>query len=86
MTPSAPLAAADQSVAGPLALLLVLLLAVATVLLVRNMAARIKRLPPSFPDPTGGQSGPDAGSDAGPAAGREADPAAGPDARPEPPG
>ena len=35
---------------GPVPLLIVLLLLVATVLLIRNMSGRIKRLPPSFPD------------------------------------
>lgn len=37
--------------AGPLALAVVALLAIATILLWRNMTARIKRLPASFPDP-----------------------------------
>ena len=35
--------------AGPLALAVVALLAIATILLWRNMTARIKRLPASFP-------------------------------------
>ena len=34
----------------PVPLLIVLLLGVVTVLLIRNMSGRIKRLPPSFPD------------------------------------
>jgi hypothetical protein len=38
--------------AGPLGLLIVLLLGVATVLLIRNMDKRVKRLPREFPDPT----------------------------------
>lgn len=38
--------------AGPLGLLVVLLIAVATVLLIRNMNARLRRLPPSFDPPT----------------------------------
>ena len=37
--------------AGPIGLLVVLLIAVATVLLIRNMNARLKRLPQEFPDP-----------------------------------
>ncbi len=40
-----------DGVAGPLGLLIIVLLAVATVLLIRNMNARLKRLPQSFPDP-----------------------------------
>jgi small-conductance mechanosensitive channel len=36
--------------AGPLSLLIIVLLAAVTVLLIRNMNARLKRLPPSFPD------------------------------------
>lgn len=36
--------------AGPLGLLIVLLLGVATVLLIRNMDKRVKRLPREFPD------------------------------------
>jgi hypothetical protein len=35
---------------GPIPLFIVLLLAVVTALLIRNMTGRIKRLPPSFPD------------------------------------
>jgi hypothetical protein len=34
--------------AGPLGLLIVLLLALSTTLLIRNMNKRLKRLPPSF--------------------------------------
>ena len=46
-----PLAATEalQQVAGPVGLLLVVLLAVATVLLIRNMDRRLKRLPREFP-------------------------------------
>jgi hypothetical protein len=48
---SALLAVAEEDVTtGPIGLLLVAVLAVVTVLLVRNMNTRIKRLPPSFPD------------------------------------
>ncbi|MDT7571995.1 MAG: hypothetical protein QOE05_2169 [Actinomycetota bacterium] len=45
------MAAAPSGTAGPLALLLVLLVGVATVLLIRNMSARLRRLPPSFDEP-----------------------------------
>lgn len=38
-----------DGLAGPMALLVILVLAVATVLLIRNMNKRIKRLPDSFP-------------------------------------
>ena len=46
-----PLAAAPSGTAGPLGLLLVLLIGLALVLLIRNMNARLRRLPPSFDDP-----------------------------------
>ena len=45
------LAAGAGASAGPLGLLVVLLIAVATVLLIRNMNGRLKRLPPSFEKP-----------------------------------
>jgi hypothetical protein len=45
--------------AGPMALLIILLLTVATVLLIRNMNARLRRLPDQFPGQGGpGQDGP----------------------------
>ena len=49
--------------AGPLGLLVVVLLFVATVFLIRNMNGRLKRLPPSFDPPVspteeGGDDGP----------------------------
>ncbi len=37
--------------AGPLGLLVLVLLATATVLLIRNMNGRLKRLPEEFPEP-----------------------------------
>ena len=40
-----------DGLAGPMALLVILLLAVATIFLIRNMSKRIKRLPESFPEP-----------------------------------
>jgi hypothetical protein len=45
------IAAAPSGTAGPLALLLVLLIGVSLVLLIRNMNGRLRRLPPSFEDP-----------------------------------
>jgi hypothetical protein len=42
------------SLAGPLGLLIIVLLALATVFLIRNMNARLRRLPDRFP----GQDGP----------------------------
>ena len=43
------------SLAGPLGLLIIVLLGIGTVLLIRNMNKRIKRLPDRFPS----QDGPD---------------------------
>ena len=37
--------------AGPMGLLIIVLMAIATVLLIRNMNARLRRLPDRFPDP-----------------------------------
>ncbi len=47
------LAAVDPSSvgAGPFGLLIVLLMGVATVFLIRNMSARLKRLPREYPPP-----------------------------------
>jgi hypothetical protein len=53
------LAAAEAQVdesevsAGPIGLLIVLLMLIATALLIRNMNGRLKRLPREFPDPDG---------------------------------
>ncbi len=52
-----------DGVAGPLGLLLIVLLAIATVLLVRNMNGHLKRLPASFPDPRDAAKKPDPDSD-----------------------
>jgi hypothetical protein len=46
-----PLAATGEVSAGPIGLLVLLLIGVATVLLVRNMNARLKRMPREFPPP-----------------------------------
>ena len=49
---TAVLAAADVSkAAGPIGLLVIVLLGIATVLLIRNMDKRVKRLPSEFPPP-----------------------------------
>jgi hypothetical protein len=40
-----------DGIAGPLGLFVIVLLVVATVLLIRNMNKRIKRLPEEFPPP-----------------------------------
>jgi hypothetical protein len=45
------LSAAPSGTAGPLALLLVLMIGVSLVLLIRNMNARLRRLPPTFDQP-----------------------------------
>jgi hypothetical protein len=78
--------------AGPLGLLIVLLMAIATVLLIRNMNARLRRLPDRFPsqdEPAPGAAGissePAAGSADRPAVpGQQSRPAR--TTRPEPPG
>ena len=48
-----PLAVDAGASAGPIGLVLVLLIAVATVLLIRNMDRRMKRLPREFGPPPG---------------------------------
>ncbi len=45
------IAAAPSGTAGPLGLLIVLLIGVALVLLIRNMSGRLRRLPRSFDEP-----------------------------------
>ncbi|MGI5245479.1 hypothetical protein [Dactylosporangium sp. CA-139066] len=37
--------------AGPMGLLIIVLLGIVTIFLIRNMTARIRRLPAEFPDP-----------------------------------
>jgi hypothetical protein len=41
------------SLAGPVAGFIIAMLAVVTILLIRNMNARLRRLPERFPDPPG---------------------------------
>jgi hypothetical protein len=54
------LAAAPSGTAGPLGLLVVVLIGIALVLLIRNMNSRLRRLPPSFDEPQPGGDGDDA--------------------------
>jgi hypothetical protein len=49
--------------AGPMGLLIIVLLAIVTIFLIRNMTARIKRLPAEFPDNTTGEADEQARSD-----------------------
>ncbi len=56
------LAAGAGASAGPLGFLVVLLIGIATVLLIRNMNGRLRRMPRQFPEP---------GVDREPATGRE---------------
>jgi hypothetical protein len=46
--------------AGPMGLFIILLLAIATVLLIRDMNRRVRRLPDRFPDQGEPESTPDA--------------------------
>ena len=52
MTPVLLAVDAEDVSAGPLGLLVVVLMIIATVLLIRNMNARLRRLPREFPDQT----------------------------------
>jgi hypothetical protein len=45
------------ALAGPLGLFLIILLLIATVLLIRNMSARIRKLPREFPDRSSDRGG-----------------------------
>jgi hypothetical protein len=49
------------ALAGPLGLFFVVMLAIATVLLIRNMNKRLRRLPASFPDQRPGHQPENAG-------------------------
>ena len=62
------LAAGAGASAGPLGFLVVLLIGIATVLLIRNMNGRLRRMPRQFPD-SGSDRDPSADQD--PAADRE---------------
>ena len=50
MTPLLLAVDAEDVSAGPLGLLVVVLMIIATVLLIRNMNARLRRLPREFPE------------------------------------
>ncbi len=50
MTPVLLAVDADEVSAGPLGLLVVVLMIIATVFLIRNMNARLRRLPREFPE------------------------------------
>jgi hypothetical protein len=52
----------SDGLAGPMGLLIIVLLAIATVFLIRNMNSRLRRLPERFPN----QGGPDGRSGGGP--------------------
>ena len=57
--------------AGPLGLLIIVLMAIATVLLIRNMNSRLRRLPDRFPQPGPPAAGPDKSGEPGPEGKRE---------------
>ena len=46
----------EGGLAGPMGLFLIILLAAATVFLIRNMNARLRRLPDRFPDQDGDET------------------------------
>ena len=50
MTPVLLAVDADEVSAGPLGLLVIVLMIIATVFLIRNMNARLRRLPREFPE------------------------------------
>jgi hypothetical protein len=67
-----------DGVAGPIGLLIIVLLVIATILLMRNMNARLKRLPTEFPDTRPGREpAADHASGAAPAESTDADPPGG---------
>ena len=45
--------------AGPLGLLVLVLMGIATVLLIRNMNSRLRKLPRSFPEPPPAETSPE---------------------------
>jgi hypothetical protein len=52
------LAQSGERFTGPIGLLVIVLIGVATILLIISMNKRIKRLPPSFPDEPAGPEEP----------------------------
>ncbi len=65
--------------ASPIGLVVILLLGIVTVLLIRNMTKRIRKLPPSFDSPSNraASSGAPGGDDTAPRADGSADPTGG---------
>ena len=63
------------SLAGPTGLIIILLLVIGTVLLIRNMNARLRRLPDRFPQQTTDEPPAADGTDDGPDAPDAPDPA-----------
>jgi hypothetical protein len=59
------------SLAGPMGLFIIVMLAIGTVLLIRNMNSRLRRLPDRFPAPEASGSVPQSGSPDDPARGPE---------------
>jgi hypothetical protein len=55
----AVLAQSGERFTGPIGLLVIVLIGVATILLIVSMNKRIKRLPPSFPEPPAADSEPE---------------------------
>ncbi|MDR7279275.1 hypothetical protein J2S41_006053 [Catenuloplanes atrovinosus] len=52
----------EGGLTGPLGLLIIVLMAIATVFLIRSMNKRLRRLPESFPPPTAGSGTSDTGT------------------------
>jgi hypothetical protein len=72
-----------DGVAGPIGLLIIVLLVIATILLMRNMNMRLKRLPAEFPDTRPGRTPASTATDPAPddepaTSTTDADPPAGP--------
>jgi hypothetical protein len=57
----------SDGLAGPMGLLIIVLLAIATVFLIRNMNSRLRRLPERFPNQPGSGPGPAGGAGGTPA-------------------
>lgn len=66
----------EGGLAGPMGLFIILLMAIATVLLIRNMNKRLRRLPDSFDKVGGARDGATAARSATPPTGGEAAPGA----------
>jgi hypothetical protein len=55
----------SDGLAGPMGLLIIVLLAIATVFLIRNMNSRLRRLPERFPNQPGSDEGSTGGTRTG---------------------